>query len=279
MYASQSESIRAPIIAILIIEAFALIARSYLQLELIEGNHPVAWAKNISYLIVPPILVAMTFPILRQHRHFLAARFSLSSLTLRSLGVAILVGILLRIAYWGQLIGFSALGIFRNDDPTAIVGPLFSFSCPPNGTILLYLLVMSLLVPIIEEVINRGFLLYSFLNRGRLVAVVLSSILFAVFHSSASIPSAFVGGLFLAVFALNSRSLLLPIVAHATFNGLVVLDWLCLRGTWNPQELTVQVVGVGLLALIIAILAMLTNSKLIGQKSIGTECLSQHSLG
>ena len=275
MHSSRSESIRAPILAILLIELFSLIARSYLQVELIKIGQPTALAKNLSYLVVPVIWASMMFPIFKQHRHFLSQRFKLANLTLRTIAIGVLVGILLRIAGWGQLIGFSALGIYRNDDPNAIIGPLFSFSCPPIETILVTLLVMTLLTPVIEEVINRGFLLYSFLRKGRLIAIVLSSVLFAVFHTQASIPSAFIAGLFLAVFALNSGSLWAPIAAHATHNGLVTLDWICLQVQWSPSETTLKLVGIGVSALLIGILSLVACSRLVSRECVGTDKLSQ----
>lgn len=275
MQSNESESIRAPIIAILLIELFSLIARSYLQLELIKDGQSAALAKNLSYLVVPVIWGSMMLPIFKQHRHFLVERFKLTNLTLRAVAIGVLVGVLLRIANWGHRIGFTALGIYRNDDPHAIVGPLFSFSCPPIEIILLHLLVMSLLTPVIEEVINRGFLLYSLLRKGRLFAIVLSSVIFAAFHTPASIPGAFIGGLILAVYALNSGSLWAPIVAHATYNGLIALDWICLQEQWNPPETTPKLLGIGVTALLIGILSLLACSRLVSRKSAGADELSQ----
>lgn len=254
-----------------------MIMRTLLQMELLKNGWPITTANNLSYVIVPPILVVIMFSIMRQHRHFLATRFSPTSLTVRSLGIAVLVGVLLRIAYWGQMISFSAFGIYRNNDPNAIIGPLFSFSCPPVESILLHLLVMSLLVPIIEEVINRGFLLYSFLQKGRLFAIVLSSVLFAVFHSPTSIPNAFVVGLFLAVFALNCGSLWAPIAAHATYNGLIVIDWMCLQGQWNPHETTTKLAGFGIFVLLVGVLCLFACSRLVSQKYAGTNDMPQRA--
>jgi len=269
--ANIPESIRAPVVAILLFEVLALIARTYLQLELIEDGTPADLAGNLSYLVVPPILAVLLFPVLRQQRHFLAQRFSVAGLTWNAIGIAILVGVLLRIAQWGELIGLSALGAYKSDAPELLVGPLFSFSCPPPAVLLLNLLVVSLLTPLIEEVINRGLLLYSFLDKGRLIAIVASSMLFAVMHSPGSIPSAFIGGLFFATFALNTGTLWAPIIAHATYNGLIVLDWVCLNGAWNPAVLTPALIGLGVLSLSVTALSLYGCSRLVRRKCVGTD--------
>ena len=271
------DAIRAPIIAIFIIQLFALFARSYLQLELVEDGHPTGRAKNLSYLIVPPILLVMLYPILKEHWSFLADRFNLANLRLRTLCVAILVGVLLRLAYWGHLFGFAALGLYRNPDPNTIVGLIFLFSCPTIEALLLHLLITTLLVPVIEEGINRGFFLYSLLRKGRIVAILLSSILFAFAHPPATMPNAFIIGLFLGTFALNSCSLWPPIIAHATFNGLIAVDWLCLQGQWNPTDTTNKLAGIGVVMLLLTASCLFASSKLITQKYAGTNSLPQRT--
>ncbi len=270
MPANIPETIRAPIFAILLFDAFALIARSYLQLDLMQDGKPADLAENLSYLVVPPILAILLFPVLRQQRRFLARRFSRVGLTWKGIGIAILVGVFLRIAQWGELIGLGALGMFKSDGPNVLVGPIFSFSCPPPSVLLLNLLVVSFLTPIIEELISRGFLLYTFLNKGRLIAIIASSILFAIMHSPDGIPSAFVGGLFFAVLALNTGTLWAPMVAHATYNGLTVLDWVCLHGVWNPSATTPALIAVGIFSLSVMALSLYGCSRLVRQKCVGT---------
>ena len=83
MLSSENETIRIPIFAILLFEAFALSVRSYLQLELIDNGQPVALARNYSYLVVPPMLLVLTLPILKKQWGFFRTRFSTKNLTLR----------------------------------------------------------------------------------------------------------------------------------------------------------------------------------------------------
>ena len=79
------------------------------------------------------------------------------------------------------------------------MGPAFTFGCPDPGILALSFLVVSLLVPLIEETINRGLILQSLMHRGRFFAVVLSSVLFAIMHDPQAIVVSFLAGLFLAV--------------------------------------------------------------------------------
>jgi membrane protease YdiL (CAAX protease family) len=261
----------------MLFQVVALFARSYFQLELIEGGKAPELAKNLSYLIVPPILLVLLFPVLRQQRDFLARRFKLSGLTWKIVGTAVLAGLLLRTADWGRLIALIGLGVYRNDDPNALVGPIFTFSCPSNSTIFLHLFVMSFLTPVIEEVINRGLFLYSLIGKGRLIAIVASSVLFAVTHSPNAMPAAFVSGLFFAVFALGTTTLWAPIIAHATYNGMIVLDWMCLNGTWNPHPSSASLTAVGAAALSVVALSLYLCSRLVRGKCAGTNNLSQRS--
>jgi membrane protease YdiL (CAAX protease family) len=266
MQSRNIDSIRAPILAILLFQTFALIARSFLQNELVADGMSIAYAKNLSYLIVPPILCLTMYTILKQNREFLRTRFSLKPLSAQTIIVAISIGILLRLAWWGHLIAFAAFGIYRDDDPTAIIGPLVSFSCPPAQFLLLHVLVLAILIPLVEETINRGFLLYTFLNKSRLVAIVSSSILFAIFHIPGTMPFAFVIGLYFAVYALNTGSLWLPAIAHATYNALIALDWLCLQIIWNPNSVSPKLAALGSLAAILLVSALLAVKVLVCQK-------------
>jgi len=266
MESTKTDSIRAPILAILLFQTFALVARSFVQNELGADGVSAAYVRNLSYLIVPPILCLTMYPILKQHREFLCTRFSLKPLSANKFVVAISVGVLLRLAWWGHLIAFAAFGIYREDDPTAITGPLVSFACPTARSLVLHILVLAMLVPLVEEMINRGFLLYTLLNQNRLVAIVLSSILFAIFHIPGSMAIAFVIGLYFSVYALNTGSLWLPAVAHATYNSLIALDWICLQIIWNPNSVSPGLAAAGALAAILSISALFAAKVLVCQK-------------
>jgi len=85
----------------------------------------------------------------------------------------------------------------------------------------------AVLAPLSEEFMYRGVLLVTLLKRtGAAGAIVISSAIFALVHVPAE-PQAvlplFFLGMALAYAAYRTRSLVAPIVAHALFNGLMVL--------------------------------------------------------
>jgi len=246
---TQLHAIRAPIVAILIIETAALVARSYLELQLQAGGYAASFATDLSYLVVPPILAVLMYPILREHQDYLRSLFQRQHLSLRLVLAAVAVGLFMRIAWWCQLVFRISVGITRNADSEAIVGPDFSIGCPPTLVILLGVLVMALLVPAIEEVINRGLIQSSLAHRGRGQAIVISALVFAVFHPPASYPATFVVGAILGVQFWNSGTLWPSLVTHATYNGLAQLDWRCLTGSWNPPATDLPLHGLGFASL------------------------------
>lgn len=257
------------VLLVLLAEALALSLRAVLQRHLESAGTSPADAQLWSYLVVPPLLLALLFPLSRSEAGALRASLAPAALTLRCVLIGLLVGLSLRLAIWGWLAARVAFGWQRNPDGDAVAGPLFLFDCPPLPFIALHLLVMSVLVPFIEEVINRGAFLRWLLPHGRIVAVVASATLFALFHNPQAIVNAFVIGLFLGTLYLNTASLWCSITAHSTLNGLIILDWYCLRGTWNPDTATpalavVGTLGVSLLLASGALAAVLVSRRVAG---------------
>ena len=268
---NQLRSIRAPIIGILIIETFALFVRSYLDLRLGEAGYPKLFAKDLSYLIVPPILAILLYPILRQHKDFLCSLLRRQDLTLRLVIAAIAVGFLMRVAWWCQVAFRGAMGIGANanPDPNAIVGPMFSFGCPPLHVILLGFFVMAFLIPIIEEVINRGLIQSSLNHRGRFQAILFSTILFTAWHTPGSYPTVFVAGLIMGMQFWNSRTLWFSIITHSTFNGLIQLDWRCVTGQWNPRPEEIPMTTTSIVSFCGFVISLVAIAYLIRSQRIG----------
>jgi len=87
---------------------------------------------------------------------------------------------------------------------------------------LVSLLGLAVIGPFVEEVFFRGVLLPVWAHRfGPTTGVILSSLVFAVFHPS--ILGSFIFAVVTAVVLLKSQSLWLPIVIHATNNALAWL--------------------------------------------------------
>ena len=225
---------RTTIVAILVATVAALIARAWLQLRIVAEGVAPQTAADLSYFVVPVVMVILLFPLWRAERSRLSSLFKRSALNLRLVVTAILVGILLRLLWWGQLVFGISFGLYGSSDPLAITGPVFSFQCPSPELVVLSLIVMSVLTPLIEEVTHRGYFLAALQGRGVLQAVVISALIFAVFHRLASIPFTFFAGVVFAVQYLHSRSLWPSLISHCTVNTLILLDWWCLSGHWNP---------------------------------------------
>ena len=262
----SDSNLRAPIMAILVFEAAALITRAFLETRLIENGEPKPYAQDLSYLVVPPILIVLMYPILRQHGSFLLSLLRRQDLTFRLVVISILLGITLRVSYWGGLVSLVSFGVLRNTDPHAVIGPEISFGCPDPYVLALSFLVVSFLIPIIEEVTCRGLILQSLMHRGKVLAIVISSVLFAVMHDPQAILVSFIGGLFFGVQLIHRKTLWAPMITHASYNGMTVLDWECINTQWNPVETTPVMMGVGAIATALAIVGMLFSTFLVMEK-------------
>ena len=251
----------------MIFQVAALFVRAFLEIRLIDSGEPPPFAHDLSYLVVPPILIILMYPILRQHGSYLRALLRRQDLTVRLIAVSVLLGFTLRMSFWGGLISFVSFGVLRNTDPNAVVGPVISFGCPDPGILALSFVVVSFLIPVTEEIIHRGLILQSLLHRGKILAIVLSSALFAIAHDPQAITVAFLGGLFLGVQMINSRALWGPLITHATYNALAVLDWECMSTQWNPVDTTSAMVGTGLVATALAAVAISFSIFLVLQKA------------
>ena len=261
--------LRAPIVTIMLFQVAALLARAYLQTRLIAGGEPKPNAHDLSYLIVPPILMILMLPILRQHGAFLLTLLRRQDLTMRLVVWSVILGITLRLTYWGGLVSLVSFGVLHNSDPAAVVGPVISFACPEPGGLALSLLVVSFLTPIVEEVLNRGLILHTLLHHPKLYAVVLSSTLFAIMHHPQAIFVAFLIGLFLAVQVINCKTLWAALVTHATYNAVSVLDWECISTQWNPIATTSSMIATGLIATVLAIVGITFSIYLVTSTDIG----------
>jgi membrane protease YdiL (CAAX protease family) len=263
--------LRFPLFAILVFETAALIARSYLEVHLRDSGYGLDYAADLSYLVVPPILLLLGFPVLKKHGHLVLDLFRLRDLSPRVIGIGIVLGITMRCAFWGGLIAMTSFGIWIGDVELPAIGPYFSWHCPQPWPMALGIVVAVLLIPPIEEMINRGLFLHRLLHRGKPFAVLLSSVLFAVYHDPQTIYIAFPIGIFLAVATLNSRALWISTLAHASCNLMGQFDWRCLNGRWNPIEVTPVMTSVGAMATTLLLVSLLLAGLLVSKRIIGPQ--------
>lgn len=229
---------RRNVIAVLVATTAALMFRAWLEVELLEDGFQKDYAADLSYLVVPPILILLLFPVLRLDRRFLAAQFELSRLSAGLVLRAILVGVAIRGLWWAQLIAGVSLGIYHNPDLQAVEGPVFVFDCPAPRVVLLGLLVMTMAVPFVEEITHRAYVQTSLGRFGAWVAIPVSALLFSVFHLPSSWGFVFLAGIVFGVQYWYAASLWPALITHATVNTLIQLDWRCLNGQWNPRPET-----------------------------------------
>ena len=85
---------------------------------------------------------------------------------------------------------------------------------------------MVILAPFWEEIAFRGLILNRWVHKWSITrAIILSSLLFALFHPL-DIIGAFIFGLILAVQYLNTRNIVIVIIGHAFYNGILFLFFL-----------------------------------------------------
>ncbi len=261
---STRAALSASIFAILLFQTCALFARSFTHLRLLDLGYGELFANQLSWLLVPLLFGALAFPILRANWAAIRARFALRQVTLRLVFVSISLGITLRLAGWGLIAFQTAFSSSYAANVGDAIGPLLGFSCPPPMTLSMTVLVSAMLIPLYEELVNRGFLLEILLKYGRWLAIVISAILFGIFHDPYSIPFATVIGVFFAFQYLNSRILWASVISHCTFNLATIVDWKCLQIIWYPVPPTstiLSTLGLALAATSFGLAAFLVQSQ------------------
>ena len=249
---------RINIVAVLIASTAALVGRSWLQVSLQDGGLDGQYAADVSYLIVPPILLLLLFPVIRSNRAEIRQQFPVAGLNTRMVLYAIALGVLLRLAWWCQLVAGVSFGVYRGDGSGTINGPLFEFQCPPGHEIALGFLVMAILVPIIEEVIHRGFIQSALYRYGPWAAIAGSAVVFTIFHPPGNWGFVFLAGVVFGTQYWLTKSLWSSLTTHTTINGLVQLDWRCVQGQWTPPASDLPMVAPGVLALVFSAVSIAT---------------------
>lgn len=132
------------------------------------------------------------------------------------------VGIALGVSVAGVLLSalvslfFSLFGLYPMEFPTGLPSqPLVA---------LLYLLNMTVLPAVVEELVHRGIVLGSLRRYGDGFAIVISSILFAMLHRNmVQAPNALLLGLLLGYFMVKTNSIFTSMTIHFVNNLIAVL--------------------------------------------------------
>ena len=206
-------------------------------------------ASDLSYLATFPLFVLLVLPLVRKDKRFVALQFRAAGISLRTLLAAICIGLLFRVAWWSQLVARISFGITSGDGEITNSALSFSYQCPPLNIIGLGLLVSSVLIPVIEEVVHRGYVQSFFNSRGPVIAIVLSSIVFTLFHRLEDWGFAFAAGTILGTMYWLSGSLWAPVITHAAINFTPQLTWRCMNVQWNPSPDSIPLTGPGMVSL------------------------------
>lgn len=127
-------------------------------------------------------------------------------------------------------------------------GATFAVRAP--GVFILDLLKSALLVPALEELFFRGYLLHALLRYGRGRAALVSALCFALAHMGGA-PHAWLlytaMGLLLSALTLRTGSLLAPVLVHGVYNlALIVLEYAGLGGLFAGLTLPSCALRLGL---------------------------------
>jgi len=222
---------------------------AWLQLHLVDAGMPRLRAADLSYLAALPLFVLLVIPIVIKDRAFITRQFRAADISLRTVLVAIIIGLLFRVAWWGQLIARVSFGLTSGDSGVADAGPVFSYQCPPLGIIALGVLVSAVLIPVIEEVVHRGYVQSTLRSRGPLISILMSTIIFMILHRFADWDFAFVAGAILGTMYWLTGSLWAPVITHAVINFTPQLTWRCMNLQWSPSTHSLPLLGPGMVSL------------------------------
>lgn len=257
------------LLAIFVATFAGLVARELIRARLVVADFSPQFSANLSYLVVPIVLMLVLFPLWGNEKNYLVSQFKTSNISWRVALGAIAIGLLMRLTWWCQLVAGVSFGYYQDVTSPVTNVAVFNFQCPAPADLLVGLIVMSLLLPIIEEVIHRAYFMGALVYYGAAVSITLSALVFMVFHKFAGWPFVFFAGLILGVQYWYTRSLWSSIITHSTLNGLIQLDWYCLNTRWNPaaSELPIWTSGItasAMLVLCVALIVVLLRQLAIG---------------
>jgi len=93
-----------------------------------------------------------------------------------------------------------------------------------RGYLILFLVYVCFIGPILEEIIFRGFILKSMQKYGNLTAIIVTSILFSMFHLNlVQFVNPVLMGIVLAFIAIKSKSIVPSIIAHIFNNSITFI--------------------------------------------------------
>lgn len=232
------------------------------------GEDFVRYASRIAGL---PVIALLVWLVVREHRGFVKGLFSSDGLTVKIVLTGIAVGLLARIFWWSQItarasFGWLATSLEAPPQPLSI-----SFSCPEAPVLTMAILVWLILIPFAEEFVHRGILMSALNDKGPITAIGGSALIFSAMHRPESYLFVFLFGVLFGVLFWNVRTLWGPIIVHATYDGVTVLDWHCMKTSWNPRPEDLPHTALGIATASIATACVIGIVFLVSKRWVGLQ--------
>lgn len=213
-----------------------------------------------TYMFITFVIIAA---VLRQHP-FKAIPFKITQS--KFVPYAVIFGILLSIigefyaSYFDYLLSFFNLEV-----------DLGAFDFPTNTpSLILYVINISLLAPIFEELVFRGIILQNLRKYGNFFAVVVSALLFAIVHGNfAQTPFAFIVGVALALAVIETGSIVTSMIMHCIINSFsIIVNGIQLRfGDNIANAVYFTYIGIAVILSVIALVLLIRRHFFNGLKS------------
>ncbi len=224
---------RLALVAVILALAAILVFQAWATLALRAGGTPLDYALLVPRLIGLPFLFAVVWLIAKSDGHQPKQLFEVP-LAIRRVLAAIAIGLLARIAEWSQITARGAFGYLESARLADQVALSFKWECPDATLMFTGALIWLFLVPVTEEFVHRGIIQNAFRHHGRFIAIASATIIFMLFHESRAYATVFVMGTILGTQYWNTKVLWYPIISHATYDGMILIDEYCLQMRWNP---------------------------------------------
>jgi len=213
----------------MLFQVAALLVREWTSREWVMRGVDTATARQLSAWVGFAMLGLLAGPLLLRNSGALRQAFAWPEDRLRIAMVAVAIGISMRIMSWAIVFVLPGPGNHSLNPGMDGIGRLVHWQCPDPGLLLLAVCTLAIATPLLEETFHRGLILCELLRSGQRYALPTSAILFAVLHRPDDLAVAFAFGMVAGTFFINCRSLWGPVIAHATFNGISLIDSRCLQ--------------------------------------------------
>lgn len=265
------------ILAILLVTIFAMILVAWGTRTLSPYSADTSLNQFASQLLILPLSTAALWLIVRDQKIFLSKLFTRAGLTPKLIVTAFAIGAMIRTIWWALITARASFGLLPQSLEVPPAALTLSYRCPELLLLTLAILNWWLVVPVFEEFVHRGLLLSYFVPKGPVSAVLISAIIFALFHPPNAMVLAFFFGIVIGVLFWNVKSLWPPIIAHATYDGLQVFDWMCMRISWNPDPAAIPLLVPGTFASLVVIFGSAAIIFLVSNRWVGPQYFAQPS--